>query len=82
MGKNYTNLAYFISSSWASFVSDLDPNAWRKAYMGNEAIWLEYSKGQKLMVLDANVTSFTEPDTWRREAIKYINDHSASVYHR
>lgn len=50
--------------------------------MGNEAIWLEYSKGQKLMVLDANVTSFTEPDTWRREAIKYINDHSASVYHR
>jgi carboxylesterase type B len=82
MGKNYIDLAYFVSSNWASFVSDLDPNSWRKSYKGKEAVWLEYSKGQRLLVFDANVTSFTEPDTWRETSIKYINDNSASVYHR
>lgn len=82
LAKSYTDLAYFTSSNWASFISDLDPNSWRKGYEGKEAVWPEYSKGQQLLVLDANVTSFTEPDTWRETGIKYINDHSASVYHR
>lgn len=64
-------------------MSDLDPNAWRRTgYTGSEAVWPEYSEGQGLIVFDANVTSYTEPDTWRAAGIKYINDHSVDVYHR
>jgi triacylglycerol lipase len=71
---SYTQLSYLMSSMWASFIHDNNPNTgvaatrWPK-YKGHEA---------ENFVFDANVTSYIEEDTWRGEAIDYIN--SLSTY--
>lgn len=70
-----------MSKSWASFVNDLNPNGWigRDA---NVTSWPAYTTANPSnMVWDANVTSHAEPDTWRAEGIKLINDNSLQ-YHR
>lgn len=81
----YRDLARFISSSWSSFVSDLDPNSWREngQWSGAEDLWPMYDNADPLdYVFDANVTSHTEPDTFRKEGMELINAHNLDVYGR
>ncbi|KAF1983101.1 carboxylesterase family protein-like protein [Aulographum hederae CBS 113979] len=79
--QSYRDLARLMDSSWISFVSSLDPNDWEGR--GDVPPWPKYELDDpKNIVFDANVTSFVEADTWRKEGIKLINDNSAAVYHR
>ncbi|KAF2153646.1 alpha/beta-hydrolase [Myriangium duriaei CBS 260.36] len=78
----YTQLSKLMSNSWASFFHDLNPNNWTgRAGFGAED-WPTYAvNGPKDFVFDANRTSYAEPDTFRAEGIKLIND-NAALYHR
>ncbi|KAH7401049.1 Alpha/Beta hydrolase protein [Phaeosphaeria sp. MPI-PUGE-AT-0046c] len=83
--ESYRDLARFMNSNWISFVHDLDPNSWRQTYAwnGNEALWPKYSLDNPLdMVFDANVSSYAEPDTYRKEGMKLINDNALEFYSR
>lgn len=74
-----------MSSSWTSFVHDRDPNSWRESYHwnGTEALWPKYDVANPLdFVFDANVTSYAEPDTYRKEGIDLINANNLDVYKR
>ncbi|KAG9830566.1 alpha/beta-hydrolase, partial [Aureobasidium melanogenum] len=77
----FTDLSDFMSKSWVTFVHDLTPNG----YAGKNSslpTWPVYSvSAPQNMVFDANVTSHTEPDTWRAEGIKLITDNNIQ-YHR
>ena len=81
--KSYRELAKLMSSSWASFIHDLDPNGFKGRY-ADAAAWPMYSDGSpQNIVWDANVTAlaYAEPDTWRKEGIQWILDHALD-YHR
>ena len=74
-----------MNSNWISFVHDLDPNAWREAndFNGTEALWPVYDVSNPMdMVFDANVSSYAEPDTYRKEGMALINAHNYDVYQR
>jgi acetylcholinesterase len=80
--QSYADLAYLMSCSWVSFIHDLNPNDWNTR-PANVTAWPKYSlSNPQNMVWDANVTSHAEPDTFRAEGIKLINDYAASVYQR
>jgi carboxylesterase type B len=80
--QRYIDLAYFMSSTWASFVHDLNPNGWASRPKGIEA-WPKYKVDNPLdFVFDANVTSFAEKDIWRKEGIDLINGAALDVYGR
>ncbi|KAK3110262.1 hypothetical protein LTR53_015626 [Teratosphaeriaceae sp. CCFEE 6253] len=78
----YIQLAKLMSSSWASFIHDQNPNNFTGRHAGSPE-WPVYSAGAENMVFDANYTqlAFTEPDTFRAEGIRWILDH-AVAYHR
>ena len=81
-GQNYIDLAVFMSSSWAAFVHDLNPNSWDSRPV-NTTQWPMYRvDAPENFVFDANVTSYAEPDTWRREGIDLINENALSIYGR
>ncbi|KAF2086318.1 alpha/beta-hydrolase [Saccharata proteae CBS 121410] len=81
-GQSYIDLAKLMSSSWASFIVDLNPNGFAKGNLTKED-WPVYRlEDPKNYVFDANVTSFAEPDTWRQEGIKLINEHAADMFSR
>ncbi|KAF2434420.1 alpha/beta-hydrolase [Tothia fuscella] len=81
--ESFIRLAMFMDSSWISFVSDLDPNAWRSAWNGSEALWPVYDMNNpQNIVFDANVTSYAEPDTYRDKGMRLINQNNAGVYNR
>lgn len=85
--QSYFDLSDFMSASWASFVVDQDPNSWRNGaastWKGKEGVWPKYDAGSPMdFVLDANVTSHAEPDTYRAEGMKLINDHAVDIYNR
>ncbi|KAK0890282.1 hypothetical protein LTR91_018840 [Friedmanniomyces endolithicus] len=79
---SYIDLAKLMSSSWASFIHDLNPNNFTGRHAGSPD-WPEYGMGAENIVFDANVTElvFAEPDTFRAEGIQWILDH-ALAYHR
>ncbi|KAL6703349.1 hypothetical protein ACN47E_009767 [Coniothyrium glycines] len=82
---NYFQLAHFIDSNWVSFVHDLDPNSWRETYAwtGGEQLWPQYDVSNPLnIVLDANVSSYAEPDTYRKAGMDLINANNYEVYQR
>jgi carboxylesterase type B len=84
-GPEYTDLSNLVTSDWASFISALDPNAWRqgKTVKGNPEPWPVYElSNPKDFVYDANVSSFAEPDTYRKAGMKLINDNALTVYQR
>ena len=74
MPESYFSLATLMSSSWASFIHDLDPNSFR----ANDTVapqWPVYDNADpKNFVLDANVTelAYLEPDTFRADSISTI----------
>jgi len=79
--QSYTDLSDLMSKSWASFVYDLDPNAWT-GRPANVSAWPRYDNANPMnIVWDANVTSHTEADTFRAEGIALINQNQA-LYHR
>ena len=74
-----------MNSNWVSFVHDLDPNSWREGgnWNGSEELWPQYDVANPLdYVFDANVTSHTEPDTYRKEGMDLINANNLEVYGR
>ncbi|KAE8150263.1 Alpha/Beta hydrolase protein [Aspergillus avenaceus] len=77
MPESYHQLSTLMASMWASFIHDLDPNSGIK----DEVRWQAYGDQPVDLVFDANVTSYMEPDTWRKEGIDYINS-NARVYWR
>lgn len=82
---SYRNLARFMNSNWISFVHDLDPNSWRETSMwnGTESLWPRYDlSSPQSIVFDANVSSYAEPDTYRKEGIDLINANNKDVYNR
>ena len=83
--ESYRTLSRFMNSNWVSFVHDLDPNAWRKTYAwnGTEEMWPVYDVANPLdYVFDANVTSYAEADTYRKEGMELINANALEVYLR
>ncbi|PYH32854.1 cholinesterase [Aspergillus neoniger CBS 115656] len=81
MPESYVQLSNLMTSMWASFIHDLDPNSGIK---DSDVQWQPYGKDQPVdLVFDANVTSYSymEPDTWRKEGIDYINS-VANAYWR
>ncbi|KAF2650540.1 carboxylesterase family protein-like protein [Lophiostoma macrostomum CBS 122681] len=82
MPEGHFELSRLMSSSWASFIHDLDPNGWNGRPRDVEA-WPKYDGGNPLdFVFDANVTSHAEGDSWRKEGIDWINQNAARVYSR
>jgi hypothetical protein len=72
-----------MNSNWVSFVHDLDPNAWRHSLNRPEAMWPKYDVSNPLdLVFDANVTSYVEPDTYRKAGIDLINANNLAIYMR
>ncbi|KAE8351344.1 Alpha/Beta hydrolase protein [Aspergillus coremiiformis] len=71
MHESYGHLRTLMASMWVSFIHDLDPNSGIK----NEGVrWQSYGANQPVdLVFHANVTSYMEPDTWRKGGIDYIN---------
>lgn len=83
--ENYFQLAQFMDSNWVSFVHDLDPNSWRETYAwtGSEEHWPVYDNENPLdFVFDANVSSYAEPDTYRKAGMELINANNLAVYMR
>lgn len=78
----YAQLADFISKSWVSFVSELDPNAW-KGRNASVPLWPRY-KGDdpRDFVFEVNTTSRVESDTWRKEGIDFINQNALAIFGR
>lgn len=77
--QSYFDLSSMMTSMWASFIHDLDPNP---GVVNKSIHWGSYNKAKPLdLFLDANTTSHMEPDTWRKEGIDYINS-VAQVFQR
>jgi carboxylesterase type B len=80
--QRYIDLAGFMSATWVSFVHGLDPNGWKARPKGVEK-WPRYDcKDPRDYVFEANVTSHSEPDTWRSKGIDLINKHALDIYGR
>ncbi|RHZ45901.1 carboxylesterase/lipase family protein [Aspergillus thermomutatus] len=69
--ESYKQLSKLMTSMWASFIHDLDPNS---GIQNSSVHWYPYGRNQPVdMLFDANVTSHMERDTWRKKGIDYIN---------
>lgn len=69
--QSYIDLSSMMTSMWASFIHDLNPNS---GVVNQSIRWGVYDNEKPLdLFLDANTTSHMEPDTWRKEGIDYIN---------
>lgn len=68
-----------MSSSWASFINDLNPNNFTGRFAGADP-WPAYSlEDPQNIVWKANATSklaLVEKDVFRKEGIKWILDHA------
>ncbi|KAJ5621507.1 hypothetical protein N7528_006290 [Penicillium herquei] len=69
--QSYYDLSSMMTSMWASFIHDLDPNP---GTVNKSVHWEAYGKDNPVdLFLNANTTSHMEADTWRKEAIDYLN---------
>lgn len=68
---SYAALSTMMTSMWASFIVDGDPNS----SGANANYWPAYGVGTEVdFLFDANVTSAVEKDMWREEGIQYLID--------
>ncbi|KAJ6014738.1 hypothetical protein N7540_009329 [Penicillium herquei] len=69
--QSYYDLSSMMTSMWASFIHDLDPNP---GTVNKSVHWKAYGSDNPVdLFLNANTTSHMEADTWRKEAIDYLN---------
>lgn len=69
--QSYYDLSSMMTSMWASFIHDLDPNP---GTVNSSVHWDAYGKNSPVdLFFNANTTSHMEADTWRKEGIDYIN---------
>ncbi|KAJ6018662.1 hypothetical protein N7522_000729 [Penicillium canescens] len=69
--QSYIDLSSLMTSMWASFIHDLDPNP---VVVNKSVHWDAYATGKPVdLLFDANTTSHMEADTWRQDGIDYIN---------
>lgn len=69
--QSYIDLSTMMTSMWASFIHDLDPNS---GVVNKSVHWEAYGNDYPVgLPVDANTTSRMESDTWRKEGIDYIN---------
>lgn len=69
--QSYIDLSSMMTTMWASFIHDLDPNP---GVVKTPVHWDSYSTNKPVdLCLDANTTSHMEADTWRKDGIDYIN---------
>lgn len=82
-GVEYARLAEVMSADWAAFVATGEPR-WERREIYGVPEWEAYGGGREGVnfVYDANVTSYLEGDTWRREGIESILGASLEVYDR
>lgn len=79
--ESYTDLSSLMSKSCASFVYDLDLNGWTGRDVKVPA-WPVYNVDNPMnMVWEANITSHTEPDTFRAEGINTLNANWKLILH-
>ncbi|OAA80440.1 Carboxylesterase, type B [Akanthomyces lecanii RCEF 1005] len=80
---SYLQLAKLISRSWVSFIVDHDPNSWRRQgqWDGIEPEWPVYGKENPHNFVFKPGQSHLEPDTFRKEQIRLIND-NAHIFQR
>lgn len=68
--RSYADLSATMTSMWASFIHSLDPNPG----LNRSVHWEAYGRDRPVdMFFDANTTSRMEADTWRGDAIAYLN---------
>ncbi|KAJ5769478.1 hypothetical protein N7520_004037 [Penicillium odoratum] len=69
--QSYYDLSAMMTSMWASFIHDLDPNP---GTVNASVHWDPYGAERPIdLFLDSNTTSRMEADTWRKEPIEYLN---------
>ncbi|KAJ5519578.1 Carboxylesterase type B [Penicillium fimorum] len=69
--QSYIDLSSMMTSMWASFIHDLDPNP---GVVKGPVYWDSYSRNKSVgFCLDVNTTSHMEADTWRKDGVDYIN---------
>ncbi|KAJ5538721.1 hypothetical protein N7494_008200 [Penicillium frequentans] len=69
--QSYYDLSSMMTSMWASFIHDLDPNP---GTVNASIHWNAYGLDSPVdLFLNANTTSHMEADTWRKEPIDYLN---------
>ncbi|KAJ5797478.1 uncharacterized protein N7503_006774 [Penicillium pulvis] len=69
--QSYYDLSSMMTSMWASFIHDLDPNP---GTVNASVHWDAYGLDSPVdLFLNANTTSHMEADTWRKEPIDYLN---------
>ncbi|CZT52486.1 related to carboxylesterase type B [Rhynchosporium secalis] len=80
--EGYAKLATLMSKSWASFVSDLDPNSWhgREGLVEGEKEWPRYEvEGREAIVFEGNRTSYLECDNYREKGMRVLNENWAVI---
>jgi triacylglycerol lipase len=76
--QSYIDLSTMMTSMWASFIHDLDPNS---GVVNKSIHWEAYGKDKPVdLLFSANTTSYMEADTWRKEGIDYINSIAKAVW--
>jgi carboxylesterase type B len=82
--QSYIDLAKLMSSSWSSFIHDLDPNSWRSRWTrSGTPLWPKYKlRNPQNIVWDANVTALAaiEKDDFRSAGIALVYNNFANIY--
>ncbi|KAI2786228.1 hypothetical protein POX_g08610 [Penicillium oxalicum] len=76
--QSWIDLSDMMATMWISFIHDLNPNS--EAVHPNVR-WEAYGKDKPVdLVFSANVTSYMEADTWRKEGIDFINSIAKALW--
>jgi triacylglycerol lipase len=76
--QSYIDLSSLMTSMWASFIHDLNPNP---VIVNQSVHWGAYATGKPVdLLFDANTTSHMEADTWRQDGIHYINSVASAFW--
>lgn len=76
--QSYIDLSTMMTSMWASFIHDLNPNS---GVVNRSIHWQAYGKNKPVdLLFSGNTTSYMEADTWRKDGIDYINSIAKAVW--
>ncbi|KAL2062501.1 hypothetical protein VTL71DRAFT_6767 [Oculimacula yallundae] len=82
--QGYRDLSTLMSKSWASFVSDLDPNSWkgRRGFVEGGKEWPKYEcEDPEEIVFEGNRTSFVGSDDYREVGMRVMNENWGARKH-